>query len=77
MEVVVAVITGASLVIAALVTRRKVREVQDQVATNGSKKTLGQLVELMYEDVQYLKSRLEEHIVHPNPHQGVRRWKEE
>lgn len=40
---------------------RRLSAIERQTATNGSKKTLGEITELMYEDLQQTKRELAEH----------------
>lgn len=68
-----AVATAKAAEILARDATKLLEEIRTQTATNGSKKTLGELAELMYTDLQLTKRELSAHKESTNAH-GVNIW---
>jgi hypothetical protein len=77
--VLAALVTGLASIIVALATRadrrmgKRLDAIEEQTATNGSNKTLGELAELMYADLQTTKRDLAEHQRRTDAH-GLKLW---
>lgn len=77
--VLAALVAAASGIIITLIRRadnrmgERVKAIEEQVSTNGTNKTLGQLAELMYQDLQTTKRDLAEHQRRTDAH-GFLLW---
>jgi hypothetical protein len=74
MDAEIAALIGALGVATAawITSRRDVRALKNQVATNGSQKTLGELGELLYEGQLRIEKKMDQHAEDPVAHDRLR-----